>query len=430
MGVPAHANHVYHQGNPTEPTEFDNFEYMSTSNWKPNFNNINRQDPNFAVPWEYYAFSQKWTHADAPNYHDRSSFPKTWLLASPEEKALLRNRQARTATVAKWALHSAVKAFNAQSTKLPISENLPIASYTASNSWTSTGALPNKAFDGKTSTSWNAGNFAVQWIEVDLGQEYYLDSIQLLIGQLPAGNTTHEVWVSNRPIGNSSSGATLAKTFQGFTDNSQWLQSDFSNSKKGRYVQVKTVSSPSWVAWIEIQLYGEPLSPRTAVPCNDREIQTDYEPNETGIISGYHHYEVKTKICSLSSDCTIDNVFKFMKSRASYIAPVVPDQHNNPVTNCMLSTVNIPIPLVGDINGTIRTVVDDTAHSITNFTRGDHPLRPGKVIRTVVTENNSVIIQTIGEGSGLFPSVNMSKASQLWSNIDNQLKEHWTRESP
>jgi hypothetical protein len=112
MGVPAHANKVYHQGN---ATEFDNFEYMSLFNWKPNFNNINRQDPNFADPWKYYAFSQEWTRADAPNYHNRSSFSKTWLFANQGEKALLRNRQARTATVAKWALHSAVEAFNAKS---------------------------------------------------------------------------------------------------------------------------------------------------------------------------------------------------------------------------------------------------------------------------------------------------------------------------
>ncbi|MFM5955685.1 MAG: discoidin domain-containing protein, partial [Dolichospermum sp.] len=109
------------------------------------------------------------------------------------------------------------------------------------------------------STSWNSGNFASQWIEVDLGQEYHLYSIQLLIEQQPGGSTTHEVWVSNQSISNSYTGATLAKTFQGFTDTGQWLESDFSNSTKERYVQVKTVSSPSWIAWVEIQIFGELL---------------------------------------------------------------------------------------------------------------------------------------------------------------------------
>ncbi|MFM5890374.1 MAG: discoidin domain-containing protein, partial [Dolichospermum sp.] len=123
---------------------------------------------------------------------------------------------------------------------------------------TSEGALPDKAFDGSALTSWNSGNYASQWIEVDLGQEYHLYSIQLLINQQPGGYTTHEVWVSNQSISNSYTGATLAKTFQGFTS-AGWLESDFSNSTKGRYVQVKTVSSPSWIAWVEIQIYGEPL---------------------------------------------------------------------------------------------------------------------------------------------------------------------------
>ncbi|MFM6024769.1 MAG: Calx-beta domain-containing protein, partial [Dolichospermum sp.] len=145
-----------------------------------------------------------------------------------------------------------------------ISENLPIASYTASSSWTSEGALPDKAFDGSALTSWNSGNYASQWIEVDLGQEYYLYSIQLLIDQQPGGSTTHEVWVSNQSISNSYTGATLAKTFQGFTS-AGWLESDFSNSTKGRYVQVKTVESPSWIAWLEIQILGEPLISASSV---------------------------------------------------------------------------------------------------------------------------------------------------------------------
>lgn len=108
MGVPAHANYVYHQGN---LTEFDNFEFMALSNWKPNFNNINRQDPGFSEPWKYYAFSQDWTHADAPNYNNPNSFSKTWTFASGLERTLLSNRQGRTSYLVKWALNSAAKVF-------------------------------------------------------------------------------------------------------------------------------------------------------------------------------------------------------------------------------------------------------------------------------------------------------------------------------
>jgi hypothetical protein len=108
MGVPAHANNVIHQGN---LTEFDNFEFMGLSNWKPSFSNINRQDPGFPDPSQYYALSKDWAHADAPNYNNRNSFSKTWTFASRSERQLLSDRQGRTSTVVKWALASAVQAF-------------------------------------------------------------------------------------------------------------------------------------------------------------------------------------------------------------------------------------------------------------------------------------------------------------------------------
>ena len=108
MGVPAHANKVYHQGN---LTQFDNFEFLALSNWKPRFDDINRQDPDYAEPWQYYAFSQEWTHADAPSYSNRDSFSKFWLTASSTEKKLLSSRQGRTCYLTYWALRSAIRQF-------------------------------------------------------------------------------------------------------------------------------------------------------------------------------------------------------------------------------------------------------------------------------------------------------------------------------
>ena len=107
MGVPAHAHKIYHQGN---LTEFDNFEFMALSNWKPVFDDINKTDPGFAEPWKYYEFSKDWTLADSPNYKDRNSFSKTWLLASKDERHLLSHRQGRTCNLVKWTLQSASKA--------------------------------------------------------------------------------------------------------------------------------------------------------------------------------------------------------------------------------------------------------------------------------------------------------------------------------
>ena len=101
MGVPAHANGVYHQGT---VSEFDNFEAMGLQKWDPNFDDIDRKDPGYADPSQYYRFSQKWTAADAPDYQDTDTFSKTWLTASDEEEELVRNRQGRTAVLSFWTL--------------------------------------------------------------------------------------------------------------------------------------------------------------------------------------------------------------------------------------------------------------------------------------------------------------------------------------
>jgi hypothetical protein len=111
MGVPAHANKIVHQG---DPVQFDNFEFMALSNWKPNYAEINRVDPSYAEPWKYYDFSRDWTHTDAPDYKSRDQFSKIWKLAKPAEKSLLSNRQGRTCHVVLWTLKSASKALGSK----------------------------------------------------------------------------------------------------------------------------------------------------------------------------------------------------------------------------------------------------------------------------------------------------------------------------
>jgi|SRR5208337_600317 len=126
MGVPAHANNVYHQApSRNEVLKFDNFEAISALNWEPSFGDINRKDPlyntarNLPQPWLYYKFSESWTQSDARNFFgaggytlgDRDNFPKFWKSASDQQKALVSNRQGRTCKVTEWALKSAMNAF-------------------------------------------------------------------------------------------------------------------------------------------------------------------------------------------------------------------------------------------------------------------------------------------------------------------------------
>ena len=142
---------------------------------------------------------------------------------------------------------------------LLVSKNLTNPnSYIASSS-ANPSSSPDKAFDG-LGTTWNAGGYGNHWIEIDLGEQYQLSSIKLKVDQAPSGNTIHEVRISNQPIGASATGATLATTFKVNTVDGQWLSGDFSNSPVGRYVQIKTTQSPSWIAWEEIEVYGKSLT--------------------------------------------------------------------------------------------------------------------------------------------------------------------------
>ncbi len=112
---------------------------------------------------------------------------------------------------------------------------------------------PHGAFDGG---GWSSRDFATQWVEVDLGKAYPISRVDLTIGQSPAGFTTHEVWLSNAPIGNNLSGATRILSKSGITSNGQILALTPSGLPSGRHVQIRTVTSPSWVAWPRISIYG------------------------------------------------------------------------------------------------------------------------------------------------------------------------------
>jgi hypothetical protein len=125
----------------------------------------------------------------------------------------------------------------------------------ASDSWDE--HSPDRAFDGGRNTMWNAGDYAPQWIEADLGSLTQLASIRLVIAQMPAGHTTHEIWVSDEPIGANRAKTKLAHTFRGHTDQGEQLSLDFPKELFARHVQIRTIQSPSWVAWAEIELRVE-----------------------------------------------------------------------------------------------------------------------------------------------------------------------------
>lgn len=109
---------------------------------------------------------------------------------------------------------------------------------------------PANAFDRLADTRWNSGAFSPEWIEIDLGAASTITEIRLLVEQHPAGETVHQVigWTPNRA-------RQLIVELRGFTRNGQWLSHTPATPLEGiQYMRIATVSSPSWVAWREIQI--------------------------------------------------------------------------------------------------------------------------------------------------------------------------------
>ena len=99
-----------------------------------------------------------------------------------------------------------------------------------------------------------ANRRAIAWIEKDLGEKTSLAGIVLVTAQIPDGETVHEIWVSDEPIGNDRTKAKRVHTFKGQTKNAESLKFEFPKDTSARYVQVLTTESPSWVDWVEVEI--------------------------------------------------------------------------------------------------------------------------------------------------------------------------------
>jgi hypothetical protein len=123
-------------------------------------------------------------------------------------------------------------------------------------------ALPDQtaqmAVDGDPNTQWSAGAYPTQWIEIDLGAAYTIGEIRLTVGQWPAGQTVHQLWV-----GVSQDALQQMYEFKGKEfDYDVLTYVPATPVANIRFVRIVTTESPSWVSWREIEV----LAPFTATP--------------------------------------------------------------------------------------------------------------------------------------------------------------------
>jgi hypothetical protein len=117
------------------------------------------------------------------------------------------------------------------------------------------GEPPANAVDEDPTTQWGAGAGPVQWIEVDLGQVYRVTEVRLLVAQWPEGETEHRIRARS-PEG----GLMELHTFLGTTAGGDWLiYMPDEPTENLQFIRIETIHSPSWVAWGEIQVFGDPM---------------------------------------------------------------------------------------------------------------------------------------------------------------------------
>lgn len=129
------------------------------------------------------------------------------------------------------------------------------------------------AVDQNPGTMWNAGGYPTQtdpkWIQLNFGGQYDIQAVRVLVAQLPDAtyvpkpDAPFHVFLTGTTTTPTTTSATLHKDLI----NGAWEQVVFSSlATNTQYLRVQTPSSPSWVAWSEIEVCGTPSAVVDAGP--------------------------------------------------------------------------------------------------------------------------------------------------------------------
>ncbi|MCB1246252.1 MAG: discoidin domain-containing protein [Acidimicrobiia bacterium] len=100
------------------------------------------------------------------------------------------------------------------------------------------------AVDGNPATQWGSGAEPRQWIEIDLGADTEIGSVELLVAQFPEGRTVHVISIDGVEV----------HTFEGDTAENDVLAWSPDMPIAGQVIRVTTTVSPSWVSWKEVRI--------------------------------------------------------------------------------------------------------------------------------------------------------------------------------
>ncbi len=110
------------------------------------------------------------------------------------------------------------------------------------------------AVDGDLDSLWNSGRLPLEWFRIALDGPYLVNKVELVIAQTPPGPTTHELWLGD----GSGSRALYQRLISDHTEDGQTLEITIDPPRNITEVLIRTVQSPSWVAWREVRVFGAP----------------------------------------------------------------------------------------------------------------------------------------------------------------------------
>jgi gliding motility-associated-like protein len=114
------------------------------------------------------------------------------------------------------------------------------------------GAPSQNAVDGDCSQIWNAGNYAPQSLDIDLGVAYTINNINIMFEMSPNGNVNYEILTSPDMVTWN-----VVDVITGFYVTGQLVERCYSSAPLTgvRGVRVSALASPSWIAIRDMGVY-------------------------------------------------------------------------------------------------------------------------------------------------------------------------------
>lgn len=144
-----------------------------------------------------------------------------------------------------WVAWSEIQVIGREVTESSGSRNLSLGA-TAHASSTEMGSNPSYAIDGDEQSSWNAGYFPEQWIEIDLQRPCFIDQVRIQILQNPPGDTRHQIFFAGE-----GEVMRLVHTFSGMTSARQWLEYQHEEPDDPSPMPLPPSDLPRGLAWVK-----------------------------------------------------------------------------------------------------------------------------------------------------------------------------------